>query len=351
MHPTYRALSRRTLLAFAAAVAVVPIAGTAAEAKGTHKPPPFATSTVALPDGLRPEGITSGPGSRFYVGSLADGRIVTGDLFRTGTSVLLAGATGRQIRGLFYDRRSSLLWAVGNVGTVAHVWAVNSRRGTVVSDTVIAGGIFLNDLVVTKSAVWVTDSKVDRLAVIGLTRSGWPAKKPARFVALGGAWPKGDGVAINANGIRTLPDDSIVLNNSRVGGLWQVDPRSGTTREITVTGGPGITGGDGLEISGDTLFNVRGSGQKEVSVLRLKAARHGKDCHQKHCDGRHCHGNGRQLCTTWWARWVTALTDASLDVPSTATLAAGSLWAVNARFGVASPETATYAITRLALRR
>lgn len=345
MHPSSHApaLSRRTLLASAAAVAVVPIGATAAEAKG--RPQGHQPSTVALPDGLRPEGITSGPGTRFYVGSLADGRIVTGDFSRTGTSVLLAGATGRQIRGLFYDRRSTLLWAVGNVGTVAHVWAVDSRRGTVVSDTVVPGGVFLNDLVVTKSAVWVTDSKVDRLTVIALTRGGRPAKKPATYVALGGAWPKGDGVANNANGIRTLPDGSIVLNNSRVGGLWQVDPRTGTTREIPVTGGPGITGGDGLEISGETLFNVRGSGQKEVSVLRLEAKRHGKHGSGKHHSGKH-HG-----ATTWSARWVTALTDPTLDVPSTATLAGGSLWAVNARFGVASPETATYAITRLSLRR
>jgi hypothetical protein len=36
-------------------------------------------------------------------------------------------------------------------------------------------------------------------------------------------------------------------------------------------------------------------------------------------------------------------------VPSTATAAGGSLWAVNARFGVASPGTASYWITRLPL--
>jgi hypothetical protein len=50
---------------------------------------------------------------------------------------------------------------------------------------------------------------------------------------------------------------------------------------------------------------------------------------------------------SWKGTWVTALTDRTLDVPSTATLAGGWLWAVNARFGVASPDTATYSITRL----
>ena len=52
----------------------------------------------------------------------------------------------------------------------------------------------------------------------------------------------------------------------------------------------------------------------------------------------------------WTATWVTALTDPSLDVPSTATLAGPWLWAVNARFGVPSPGTASYWITRLPAR-
>ncbi|MGL5912229.1 MAG: hypothetical protein ACRCZP_19650, partial [Phycicoccus sp.] len=100
--------------------------------------------TVALPDGIRPEGITSGPGTRFYVGSLADGRIVAGDL-RTGeVGTLLPGASGRQLRGLFWDRWSGLVWAAGNVGTEGHVWAVDGRTGEVVSDTVVPDAVFLN---------------------------------------------------------------------------------------------------------------------------------------------------------------------------------------------------------------
>ena len=38
----------------------------------------------------------------------------------------------------------------------------------------------------------------------------------------------------------------------------------------------------------------------------------------------------------------------NLDVPSTAALQAGRLWAVNARFGTAGPEPAKYWITQLA---
>jgi hypothetical protein len=44
------------------------------------------------------------------------------------------------------------------------------------------------------------------------------------------------------------------------------------------------------------------------------------------------------------------LSSPDLDVPSTATLARGSLWAVNARFGtVPDPTTAEFWVTRLDL--
>jgi hypothetical protein len=286
------------------------------------------TSLVPLPDGLRPEGITAGPGDTYYVGSLADGRIVTGDLSRATHRVLLPGATGRQVRGLDWDSRTGLVWAVGNIGTVAHVWAVHGRTGRVASDTIVPGGVFLNDLVVTRRAVWVTDSKVDRLTVISLRHGGRPTGATPAFLPLGGAWPAGDGVANNANGIRQLPDGSAILNNSRVGGLWRVDATTGDATQVPVTGGPAVIDGDGLELSGRTLYNVRGTGPAEVSVVQLHRSVAG-----------------------WTATWRNTLMDASLDVPSTAVLVGRTLWAVNARFGVASPDTAPYWITPLHTRR
>jgi hypothetical protein len=321
--------SRRLVLGSAAAVAVTALTAPVASADSTvrlhhgrhggHLP-----DSVALPVGTQPEGITSGPGATFYVGSVADGRIVTGNLRTGAVRTLLPGAEGRSLRGLFFDHRTGLVWAVGSLGDVGHVWAVGARSGRVVSDTVVPGAGFLNDLVVTRRAVWVTDSGVGRLTVVRLTRHGRPSGAPAEFVTLVGDWPPSPEGTFNANGIRKLPHGPIVLNNSRVGGLWQVDPHSGTTRQIPVTGGPPITSGDGLELVGRTLYNVRGSGPKDVSVVRLREEA------------------GRVRGT-----WVATLTAPSLDVPSTATAALGSLWVVNARFGVESPATASYSITRL----
>lgn len=321
--------TRRLLLTGAAASIAASTLSLAAPASAEPRRAVPAPETVPLPDGIRPEGITSGPGTRFYVGSLADGRIVAGDLLTGASSTLLAGSPGRALRGLFWDARTDLVWAAGNVGAVGHVWAVDGTTGAVVQDTIVPGAVFLNDLVVVGDSVWVTDSRIvpDRLTHLQLTPTGAPTGAAPTFVPLSGAWPQGDGAGVNANGIRALPDGSLILNNSRAGGLWQVDPATGVAVAIPVTGGPGITAGDGLELDGRTLYNVRGSGQYEVSVLQLT-----------------------QTGSTWVAAWRGARTDETLDIPSTATLAGGWLWAVNARFGVASPGTASYWITRLPAR-
>lgn len=286
-----------------------------------------APETVRLPDGLQPEGITSGPGTRYYVGSVADGRIVTGDLLAGTSSVLLAGAMGRSLRGLKWDPRTGLVWAVGGLGATGKVYAVDGRTGAVVANITVPGAKFLNDLVVTRRSVWVTDSFVDRLTRISLDHGGAPSGTAPTFVALRGAWPAGNGKDYWANGIRQLPDGSLVLNNSKVGGLWQVQRSTGVARSIPVTGGR-LTSGDGLEIRDGVLYDVSGTGGNEVAVLRL-----------------HRHRGG------WRARLEDDLTAPTLDVPSTATLAGGWLWAVNARFDtVPDPKTAKYWITRLPAR-
>lgn len=316
-------LSRRALLGAAAATALLPVVTSgSARADGPARSQP-------LPRGLRPEGITSGPGDRFYVGSLANGRIVTGHLgdAASGTEVLWPGASGRSLRGLYWDRRTGLVWAVGNRGDAAYVWAIDASSGSVMHRFAVPGGVFLNDLVVTRRAVYVTDSYVDRITVIALRADGHPSVSRPSFVTLGGLWPGPDGV-FKANGVRALPDGSLVMNHDRVGGLWRVHPTTGAATRIPVDG-PRPQAGDGLVIDGTLLYNVRSRDDYSVDVLRLSRA---------------------ATDSGWRARFVTSLTDPGLDVPSTATISGQHLWAVNARFGIASPEDARYSITRLPLR-
>ena len=146
-----------------------------------------------------------------------------------------------------------------------------------------------------------------------------------RFVPLTGDWPTPQG--LRANGIRALPDGRLVLNNTTAGGLYAVRPRTGHVTRIPVAGGPPIVSGDGLELLGSRLYVVRGTGGSDVTVVRLRHSRHG-----------------------WTARVTGVLKDERLDVPSTATAALGRLWAVNARFGVANPDTASYSVVPLPLR-
>ena len=298
-----------------------------------HRSPdshPRPARTVALPDGFRPEGIASGPGTTYYAGSMADGRIVTGDLRRGTSRVLLPGAEERQIRGMQRDRRTGLLWATGNVGQVSHVWAVSTRTGRVVRDVIVPDAQFLNDVVVTARAVWVTDSRVDRLTRIALTRRGAPTSAAPTFLPLRGAWP-GGGTGTRANGIRALSHHHLVLDHSTAGGLWDVNTRTGVVQAIPVRGVT-LTGGDGLERRGSTLWVVRGTndGENAWSVTQLRLQRR--------------HGG-------WTARFQARLTDPTLEVPSTATFAGGLLWAVNARFNVPPTVDTKYWITPLRPRR
>ena len=190
-------LSRRALIGLAAGAALVPVglSGGTAQARSRVGPAP---ETVALPDGFRPEGIASGPGTTYYAGSMANfenyaynGSIVTGDLLTGSRSVLLPPSTGRAIRGLYFDERSNLLWFVGNISTVQWVWAINVSTRALVFGEFAPGGGFHNDLVVTDTYVYVTDSRVDRLVRVPLNPTTGQPSGSISFLALGGAWPVG----------------------------------------------------------------------------------------------------------------------------------------------------------------
>jgi hypothetical protein len=222
------------------------------------------------------------------------------------------------------DPRTGLLWTTGSEGVTGIVLAVDARTGRIVRRIEVPGAGFLNDLVVTHTTVWVTDSNVDRLTAVSLTRSGRPKAGPVRFVRLTGDWPTPTG--LRANGIRALPGGRLVLDNTTAGGLYAVNARTGRATRIPVTGTPAIVSGDGLELVGNRLYVVRGTGASDVTVVRLRQAR-----------------------GAWSARVTGVLRDERLDVPSTATAALGALWAVNARFGVPNPATASYSVVPLPL--
>lgn len=274
---------------------------------------------IGLPLGLQPEGITSDGRRTFYVGSLADGRVVTGSL-RTGDSrVLVPGVPGRVAVGTLFDRRDDRLWVAG--GPTGAVTVYDAGTGQELGRWVTPGSVFLNDLTLTRDAVYVTDSGLARLVVIPLgPRGQLPAADAATTLRLTGDMVV-DPNDFNANGIRTLNHNTLVLVQSSTGTLFLVDPDTGRTAAVKVTKGR-LAGGDGLELGDGRLFVVRGTDDNSVTVLRL----------------------GRNGAT---AQVEQVLRDPDFDVPTTATFADGHLWVVNARFDTEPTATTEYQVVRV----
>jgi hypothetical protein len=300
------------LLALALTLVGVVVAPTAALA-GDAFP-----ARIDLPDGFAPEGITTGRGTTVYVGSLAGGAIWRGDV-RTGDGAILVDPVEDGVAvGIDYDRRADRLWVAG--GDTGEVRVYDARTGELLETYTFTAG-FLNDVVVTRDAVYVTDSLIQQLAVIPLGSGGsLPAPDEATTLALTGDLEYTTG--FNVNGIEAT-GGYLVLVQSNTGRLFRADPTDGTTIAID-TGGYSVSFGDGLELRGRTLFVVRNQ-LGIVARLRL----------------------GPRLAS---ARLLSEIESDDVDVPTTGTIAAGRLYVVNARFGTpVTPET-TYWITRLPTR-
>ncbi len=266
---------------------------------------------IPLPDGFYPEGIEVGTGHDFYVGSLLDGAVYKGDL-RTGDGAVLApGATGRFLAGLEYDRRSDLLWAVGGDGEGTKLFAFDATSGGLVHEIPIAG-VFINDLVVVRDALYITDSLTDQLWTVPLTNRGAPAGPP-RAVPLSGDFTLvtvGE-LPINLNGIAaTANGRTLIAVHSTLGVLYRIDPTTGVATEIDL-GGDAVPFGDGIVLRGRTLYVVQNF-PNTVAVIELEP----------------------DLLS---GKLVDTITSNLFRVPATGALFGSSLYLVNARFDIALP--------------
>jgi hypothetical protein len=300
-------MSRRLLAPvtalFAAALLAVPAAAA-----------PF-PATIPLPDGWQPEGITDGTGTTAYVGSLADGAIASVNV-RTGDVAPLAdGATGRVTVGLDYEDGAHRLWAAG--GATGEVRAYDARTGALLQTYTFTAG-FLNDVVVTADAVYVTDSGIQQLVVIPLPDDGsLPSPADAFTLPLTGDIQYTSD--FNANGI-VASGGWLILVQSGTGLLFRVDPATGEALTIDL-GGQSVSAGDGLELVGSTLYVVR---NQVGEILRIRLA-------------------DDLLSGTV----VETISPAGVDFPTTAAFIAGRLWLVNARFNTPPTPDTPYWLTSI----
>ena len=315
-------------LVMALSLVIVPAA---AAHGGKHHPAPLPTR-IDLPAGFQPEGITSGPSSkwagstRLYVGSLADGAIWKGSVKGGPGKILVPGVAGQSALGLHIDWRGRL-WVAGGDDQTIRVYS--TRTGKLLRTYTFPTAGFLNDLVITRSGVYATDSVNQQLAVVPFnrwsthSRHAWgklPATTKAKVTPLSGEITYAAG--FNANGI-VAKRGWLILVQSNTGLLFRVNPRTGVAKAID-TNGYSVLNGDGLVLRGRWLYVVRNT-DNLVAVLKL--------------------GFGLKA-----AKLVGEITSPGLDVPTTATFAAGKLWAVNARFTTAPTPTTEYWITKLKVK-
>jgi hypothetical protein len=314
---------RRFVVLFIAVLAFVLVPWPA-----TAAPPDNFRERINLPDGFFPEGIESGRGTSFFVGSLIDGAIWRGDL-RTGSGAVLAdGETGQVSVGIAYEASRDRLWVAGGgpgFFGAGDVRVYDASSGTLLATFIPPGAVgFLNDVAITHDAVYVTDSFNPQLVVIPLPADGsLPSEDSATLLPVSGVAQIG---GPNLNGIVAKSGMLLVGETSSVN-LFRVDPDTGIAVEVDL-GDVDLPGPDGLELRGNTLYVVGGG---LVTVVRL----------------------GARLASGVVLGVITDPGEPNnplLDVPTTATVAAGRLWVVNARFTTPQTPDTEYWITQLPLR-
>jgi hypothetical protein len=221
-------------------------------------------SSVALPVDFAPEGIALGAGSTFYAGSLTTGDVYRGDL-RSGTGgVFIHAAPGRAAVGLKADEAHHLLFVAGGGTGAAYVYDTRSGAPVATYQFAQSGATLLNDVVVTGTGAYFTDSFAPVLYEIPIGPGGTLGQ--GSTIALSGPAAFIDPTFPNLNGIDATPDGStLIVNHTVLGRLFTIDPATGASKAIDVDG---LIAGtlDGLLLTGRDLWVVENFANTLVRV-------------------------------------------------------------------------------------
>jgi sugar lactone lactonase YvrE len=277
-------------------------------------------NVIPLPDGFQPEGIATGKGHTFYVGSIPTGAVYRGDL-RTGEGdVLVPAQEGRAAIGLKYDERTGLLFVAGGPTGFAYVY--NGETGENVAEIQLTTGpAFINDVVITQDAAYFTNSQQLVIYRVPLRNNGkLPGSPTVEEIPLSGDYVFTPG-AFNANGIAATPNGkTLIIVNSVDGLLYNVDPDTGEATLIDL-GGDTVPNGDGILLQGKTLYVVQNR-LNQIAVVELNS-----DLTE--------------------GTIVDTITDSDFRVPTTIARFGNSLYAVNARFGTTPTPDTEYEVVRV----
>jgi DNA-binding beta-propeller fold protein YncE len=269
---------------------------------------------IELPDGFRPEGIAVGTGTTFYTGSLGGLGVYRGDL-RTGEGAIFIPGNGRMFVGMKVDQ-AGRLWVAGGGTGAGYVF--NATTGAELASFQFAvAPTFINDVVVTETGAWFTDSQRTTLYRVAIADGAIGASEPIDLAGSGIEFVTG----FNLNGIAATPDGStVIVVNSTTGKLYAIDTATIETHQIDL-GGTTMTTGDGILLHGRTLYVVRNR-MNQIAVIELAA----------------------DLSS---GNVVDVITSAAFDVPTTIARHGDALYAVNARFTTPPTPTTEYNAVRV----
>lgn len=269
---------------------------------------------IDLLNGFRPEGIAIGPGHTFYVGSIPTGAVVRGDLRTGSSSPLVPAQQGRAAIGVDVDNRGRLFVAGGPTG---HGYVYDANTGANIADFAFtAPPAFVNDVVVTRTAAWFTDSVNPFLYRVPIAPDG--ELGAATAVPLTGDIVYQPG--FNVNGIEATPNgETLVIVQSNTGGLFTVDV-DGVAEQIDL-GGVAVPG-DGLVLDGKTLYAAVRAPADGIVVVDLAP----------------------DLSS---GSVVRTITSQGFSGPTTIDEFGSRLYAVNGRFAVPPTPTTPYWLTQV----
>lgn len=273
---------------------------------------------LQLPDGFQPEGIVIGPQNNFYIGSGSFGSPISGSIYKgnlqTGEGEIFITPSGpAQALGLALDIRSGYLFVAGGFTGTVSVYDYNSGVHIQTFFLNTSGFTLINDIVVTRTAAYITDSLNPILYKIPLIKNGQlPNQSEVIALPLTGDYSM-DANPTNpfplgayANGIDATPSGkTLIIANTDRGEIYLVNPTNGEASKVDL-GGAFLFNADGILLDGKTLYVVQNF-MNQIAVVKL--------------DGDLYSGSV-----------VKYITDPVFNIPTTIDEHGSYLYAVNANF-------------------
>jgi hypothetical protein len=248
---------------------------------------------IAIPTGFEAEGIERGKGHEFFLGAFSfssilvpafegpahpmseyAGAIYKGNL-RTGEGAILVPPTGKPVSGLSYDSRTDYLYAatgfldlVSGIIIDQGVIVYDASSGDIIAEIGFGDNIVINDCLVTRRAVYCTDSLNPDLYKLVLGKGGrLPSNPVVEVIHMPGFEMTG---LFNANGlVGSFNGKQLVIVNIDSGVLYRVDTATGVASPLKIKGDEQLfPDGDGLYLHGRTLYIMQNFSNK-IAVVKL----------------------------------------------------------------------------------